>query len=428
MLMGNSFVYLTLLILISVYGYQTLIKKTRSIDLLDPVTSFIIFFTLFILNQIVLTGFRYSIYSGAVILIGTICYLIGTYTKINVKKKKGQLLRQKKISTSKIIYSTIIFSAINFIILLVKIKSYGLGLSEYLIQMLAFHAKYGKMGGYIWLGLSLPVKYLFFKNLLLYNGYEPKPSKILISIPLLLIFSLSGLSASRWGLISSVILFPLLIYQITYLKKGLFKAYFIPIGLFIFPLMIFLNIARQDGFENAQAYIKKNSVSSVALESLSGDTNPGRNLEDLTDYLSKTSDYHYGKYLASQFLFFIPRKIWQDKPITSFNFAYTLKVKKEDPIIDQTTYTFTVFDFVSISGLSSVIIFMFLFGRFSATLYKILYTNIEEINPYIKVFSMLFIVNYINYLRGSVLDSIAFILFELIIIQLLTFLDKIFKT
>ncbi len=425
--MGNSLVYLTLLILISVYGYQTLINKSRSIDLLDPVIGFIIFFAVFILNQTVLTGFQYSFYSGAVILIGTISFLIGRYTKINITKKKGPLLRQKQITTSKIIYSTIIFSALNFIILLVKIKSYGLGLSEYLIQMFAFHAKYGKMGGYIWLGLSLPVKYLFFKNLLLYNDYDPKTRKVLLSIPLLLIFSLSGLSASRWSLISSIILFPLLIYQITYLKKGLFKAYFIPIGLFILPLMIFLNIARQDGFENAQAYIKKNNVKSLALESLSGDTNPGRNLEDLTDYLSKTSDYHYGKYLASQFLFFIPRKIWQEKPITSFNFAYTLKVKKEDPIIDQTTYTFTVFDFVSISGISSLIIFMFLFGRFSARLYQILYTNTEEINPYMKVFSMLFILNYLNFLRGSVLDSIAFILFEIIIIQILTFLDKIIK-
>lgn len=428
--MGNDLliIYIGIITLLIAVFNVILYKKVVS-DLFEPTTWFVAFLVVFFLPQVFLNSFKFHYYTSFLIFAGSLFFVLGYYVnsyRFYYRLNWFHYNYHKPLIFRKFIVLGIVLAGLSFLIVLLKVRSHGLSLSEYLLNMFLFHAEYGKKGGYIWMILTNPVKYLLFISIFRYLDSTKKSRKKFIVVGfVVLLYLIGNLSASRWAYISMIFLLLPLLYFIFVRKRPYFKLYFLLIGLLIFPIMIFLNVVRQNGVERAISYTKEKGVIELGIESLQGDTNPGKNFQYLVHYLDETGDYHYGKYLATQFLFAIPRKIWSGKPKTSLCFVYTEKVMKEDPIADGTTYTFTFFDFYAILGLPSLCLFTFLVGAFCRFLYTQLYAC--KLNYYWLAFSIPFILNITNYFRGSFQDSIAFIMLDLLIIYAIYKTYKYFK-
>ena len=181
-----------------------------------------------------------------------------------------------------------------------------------------------------------------------------------------------------------------------------------------------LNEFRHYGFEVIYKVPEFKFIESSLL-TLKRDTVPVRNLDNLYKYINNTGDYHYGWYFVSQFVTFIPRAIWEEKPITSFPFAYTKKVYNIDPVKDLTTHTFTMFDSYAWLGWGTLLFVSFFVGIFSGAIYRSMWNR----NIFFLLFAVPYIVGFLSMIRASFIEQVSFFIVDIVII---TFIYLIFRT
>lgn len=387
---------------IIIIGNIFLYKKIFN-DFFEPTTFYFMFIALFFGTNL-LSGYKYSLETILIVFSGSIFYLFGYYLKFKiVTYRKYTIFKFDYIGERNYVTYfgwVILLALLNMVEKILELKSFGISLPEFLNNMMHFAAIH-KKGGYVWLILSYPILALNYLNIYSFMKGANK-CKFLCIVIGQLIFSFSLLSSSRFNYVIHILFIPLLVKQIFIDKKPIFKSYYILCGIIILPCMIILNHMRHGHLSDINFSIQ--AFLQYALDSLRGDTVPGRNIDSLVRYLGTHDYYNHGKYFLYQVMALIPRFIWKTKPITSFCFQATIDVFNMDPIIGGTTHTFTIFDTYSISGFLSLWICQFFLGYFSRKIYENLYMG----NVFIWLFSLGFITNYINMLRGSWMDLIAF--------------------
>lgn len=393
------FVVIILIIIIGLYNIKNYGKIVN--DIFEPTSWFAIFLVVFFGLNFCGT-YIYSMETIILLFLAGVSYLVGYYSKTRIKKSGRIKIFRKNyvgsIRANTYLIRTMLLVVLNIGVKYLQLKSYGISFEAFISNMMRF-AALSKEGGYVWLGITYPLQFLNYMNMI---GYVRKEQRMPLVFVCQFLFSLSTFNTSRFYYINNIILIPLLIRQLYILRKPSFKMYYWIILGSVPSIMIILNFIRHGQFQ----YIDFDFASLIqnAADSLSGDTNPGRNLDFLVRYLRNTNGYNYGKYFIYQIASIIPRAIWKDKPITSFCFQYTLDIFGIDPILDGTTKTFTIFDTVSAGGTIFCAISQYLFGRFSRWIYVTVYSGK---NVFVSIFCLSILTNYINVLRGSWMDMLA---------------------
>lgn len=395
-----------LILFLNVIKYGKIIN-----DFFEPTTFYIVFLVLFFgVNYT--TDFEYSLNTIFVVFIGSIAYIIGYYSKtfkLFIKKKRVFLYDiASSITLKKYMLNTLVISVANIIVLLLKLRSYNIGFHNFFDNMMLL-AVAGKVGGYVWMIFTYPLEAMNYINIYRYLKGKKKIALVGVIIGQLII-SLSLFRTSRFAYIINLILLPLLLKMIFIDRKPKFSMKIIFYAILILPLMIILNNIRHGDFSNID--LGFSSLLGYIQDTLKGDTKPGRFLDDLIRFVDNNYYYNYGKYILYQVVAIVPRAIWPDKPITSFCYEYTILVFNRDPIINKETFTFTIFDSYSVFGYPSLIALQFIFGAFSRWMYYSVY-NAKSV--FVLLFSLPFILNYINTLRGSFLDQISFFILFIIV-------------
>lgn len=380
-------------------------------DFFEPTTFYVILIVVFFMSNFA-SDFEFVRKTIYIYFIGSIAFIFGYFFNIKVSnQRKVRLIKHnviEQITTRSYVFRTLMICLANIIVILLKLRSYGISFDEFIGNMMLL-ASVSKSGGYVWLILSYPLEVFNFLNIFAYVKNRKAKSLIVVILCQILI-SLSLFRTSRFAYIIALILLPLLVKQIMIDKKPKFNMKYIIICIMILPFMIVLNLVRHGYYGEINFGI--NELFEYTQDFIKGDTIPIRCLNDLVKYMENHNYYNYGKYFIYQVLSLIPRAIWKSKPITSFNFQATLDVFNKDPILGGTTYTFTVLDTYTVCGYFSLILGQAFLGWFSRKMYVTLYN--QRANQFIWLFSFGFILNYINMLRASWMDMVAIYLFYFI--------------
>lgn len=412
-----GFIIIFIIILMNFLKYGKIIN-----DFFEPTTFYMAFILVFFIVNFT-TTFEYNLNTIFVIFIGSISYIFGYYSKIYMLfKSKRRLFKydvRHEMKTKKYIISTVILSIMNLIVVILKLKSFGIGFAAFLTNMMLVSSA-AKIGGYVWIALAYPLAVINYINIYRFIQNK-KSSSLLIIMFCQVIFTISQFQTSRFIYILNVILLPLLIKLIFIDKKPKFNIRFLIIGVGILPLMIILNEIRHGSI--SEVSLSFNSLLNYLQDSLKGDTIPGRALNDLVVFVDRNKHYNLGKYIIYQVLAVVPRFIWLSKPIVSFCFQYTILVMNLDPVLDK-TMTFTIFDVYTIFFYPGLIIMQIFLGAFSRWIYHLLY---NRKNIFVLAFVIPFSLNYINTLRGSFVDQISLLILYLTINILIYIFYRVFK-
>ncbi|CAH7385349.1 membrane hypothetical protein [Vibrio chagasii] len=398
----SVFIVFFSLLTLSICKYKRLVS-----DLFDPIFTYILFLIVFFLNNSLFFDFPFSNWTGVVIFVGSVFYIIGCCLKFKrLNSYELNLVRRNDKLVMLIMISTLFIS---IFILLVKLSFYGVTLNSYLSNMLAFHAKNIKSGGYFWDVFQKLNFFLLLFFMFIFLNQKPSYSRFFQCLVILILYNIFNLSHSRWDYIQ-VIIYLLIIWMVIVNKAPMVKSYWL-LGIPLIPsIMIALNILR-----HGRVIDDDFNVLEATVQSLKGDSGPGYYLDRFVDYFISTDAYNHGIFVIYQAFALVPRVVWTDKPVVSSLIYYTFEIMGENPFIDGSTFTYTVFDFFGIYHFYSLAIGMLLFGMLSRYLYNSIYIS-KSVS--FKVFCIIFFGNYINTLRGSFVDQIALLEVDVIILFL----------
>lgn len=386
--------------------YKSLaIYKAPFSDPFDPVFIYIVFIVVFFWNNSLIFDFSYSFWSAAVIFIGTIAFLSGNTLSNNCRLNTNENYKHRILDYRLALLFCVAVIMLSFLLLIVKLSFYGYSLAQYTSNMLEFHASNIKSGGYFWTVFEklLYFAIVYFVYCMVYQ--KPTFSMLVFCWVILVLFKLANLSHSRWDYIETAIII-LCLWMLLIKRRPVFKMYWLISLPFIPAFMIALNILR-----HGRTLEGEYDFYQAIQDSLKGDSGPGIYFDKFVQYFVDTDAYNYGIFAFYQLFALVPRVIWTDKPVTSSLIHYTQVVMGEDPFIDGSTYTYTVFDFFGIYHFVSLVPLMFLFGWASRKIYNKIYLS-QRVS--VKVFCIIFISNYINTLRGSLLDQLTLIVVDII--------------
>lgn len=395
-------------------------------DLFEPTTFLLIFLGAFFLFNFLFIDYEFSIGSICIVFSGSLFFIFGYYNKLskilsNHFNKLFPCSSVKAPTKTTLIFFSIIFIVFWLVIMLLRLRYYSTSLNDFFASTIEFHAQ-TKMGGYIFYPFFTLVTTLFY--FFIYSSLEKKQkvSTLILASILIILFTLITVGSSRWTVIAGIFLTPFLLYQLFIIKRPVFNSKALIVFLLIPFLLIVLNEFRHHGFESVGRITELKFIE-TSLSSLQGDTNPSRNLDKLYRYINETGDYHYGWYFVSQFVSFIPRILWEGKPITSFSGAYTTKVFNIDPVKDIATYTFTIFDSYAWLGWGTLFFVSFLIGVFSSAVYRSMWNR----NLFFIIFAVSYILGFLPMIRGSFIDMIPFYIIQFFIIFLVYLLFKLVR-
>ncbi len=376
-------------------------------DFFNPSFSFILFLLIFFVNLNTKEN-DFGVLTGILVFTGSIAWMLGFYLNgfkfIRIHKWMPSF-ELKGISTSHYILYQLIFVALCFGLTIFKLRTFGYSLQDYLLNMLLVENENVKEGGNFW-----TLFYHFIKFPMMVNHFRLLKNTKNVYLKVFLIcftevlFSLAALSSSRLGYIMAFV-FAYFMYCRARGKRPTVNYFTVSLLILAFPVLNMLNRLRNGDIEWLTNF-HISDLWDLGERTLSADANPGQNFDILVKYLSNTHDYHWGFFFISQFFFLIPRFLWPGKPITSFEFEYTIRVMHEHPIQDGTTYTFTAFDAYAGFGIPSLIIIMLLFGIITRYFYEMFYKR--DVNCLIIIYGTTIILYYINLLRASVVDLSAY--------------------
>lgn len=406
---------IVIILILNIVFYKKIIN-----DFFEPTTLYILFIILFFILPF-FSDYEFNINTIFVVFCGSIFFILGYY--ITSKKTKSNYFKYnfiKKLKLSKFILYSLCLISFNIFVGISKLKSYNLTLIEFLKNMMIM-ANLAKKGGYIWMLLSFGVYAIYLTNVQrLILSYKKRKIFIVVVIAQIF-FTISTFATSRFIYITNVIFIPLILYFIYVIKKPIFKIRYIFIGWLILPLMIILNEIRHGNFNNLEFSLE--SILKYTSDSLKGDTKPSKLLNQYIEYFDKTANYNLGKFLLYQLIALVPRAIWINKPITSSLIFYTQEIFNINAF-QKETYTFTIFDTYSILSYLSLIIFSYFLGYFSKKQYNNLYISK---NIYLIIFSIMYISNFINTLRGSFVEQIPFFILYFVILLMTYRIQKKIK-
>lgn len=386
-------------------------------DFFNPSFSFILFLLIFFVN-INTPENDFEIYTGVLVFTGSVAWMLGFYLNgfkyIKIHKWMPSV-KLKGISLNHYILYQLIFIVLAFGITLVKLKTFGYSLQDYLLNMLIVENENVKEGGNFWTLFYRVIKIpMMVNHFRLLKDTKNLYLKVFLITITEILFSLAALSSSRLGYLMGFV-FAYFLYCRAKEKKPAVNYFTVSLLILAFPVLNMLNRLRNGDIEWLTNF-HISDLWDLGERTLSADANPGQNFDILVKYLSNTHDYHWGFFFISQFFFLVPRIFWPNKPITSFEFEYTIRVMHEHPVQDGTTYTFTAFDAYAGFGIPSLIIVMILFGVITRYFYEMFYKR--DVNCLIIIYGSSIILYYINLLRASVVDLSAyyFLDFALILI------------
>lgn len=169
-------------------------------------------------------------------------------------------------------------------------------------------------------------------------------------------------------------------------------------GLMLLPALYGLNILRHGQLEGTFDFLE-------IVTSFKSDLNPGENLDHLFRYIDNQG-FDFGFFLVSPLIALIPRDLFVDKPITSLQFFYTERIFNTDPILDVTTYTFTLFDSYSAFGVVSLVLVTIAYGMFFAKIYQ----GLSSRHDATVIFCAELCLGAINIYRTNLFDAIVFLI------------------
>jgi len=414
---------LTSLLIVIIFFVNAIKYRKLIRDLFEPTTFFVIFLGAFFLFNFLFVDYEFSLGTIFIVFFGSLFFIVGYYSKLSkilsdFFNKLFPYFRIKTPTKSTLITFSIIFILLWIVFMFLRLEYYFTSLGEFFTSTIKFHAQ-TKMGGYMFYPLFALVSTLFYFFIFSFLEKKQTVPAFILSTILIILFTLVTIGGGRWPIIAGVFLTPFLLYQLFIIKKASLNLKLLIIFLLTPFLLIVLNQFRHYGFE-AVYQIPKMKLVETSLLSLKGDTVPVRNLDKLYRYINATGDYHYGWYFISQLISFIPRVVWEEKPITSFCFAYTKKVYGIDPIKDITTHTFTMFDGYAWLGWGTLLFVSFFVGVFSSAVYRSMWKK----NVFFLIFSVSYIIGFLPMIRGSFIDMIPFYIVKFLVIAILYFLFK----
>lgn len=412
-------IILMMLVIFIILVFNLLFYKKIINDFFEPTTIYILFIILFFILPF-LSSYEFNINTIFVVFCGSIFFITGYYITSKNKSNYFKYNYIKSLKLFKFIIYSLILTSFNIFIGLLKLKSYNITLISFFKNMMIM-ANLTKKGGYVWMFLSFTIYALYLTNIQrLIVSYKKKKIFIVIIIAQL-IFTISTFATSRFIYITNVLFIPLILYYVYIVKKPIFKLKYIFIGWLILPLMIILNEIRHGNFNNLEFSLE--AILKYTNDSLKGDTKPSRLLDQYISYFDNTNKYNLGKFAVYQVLALIPRAIWPNKPITSALIFYTQEIFNVNAF-EKETYTFTIFDTYSILGYLSLIAFSYFLGYFSKKQYNNLYISN---NVYLIIFSIMYISNFINTLRGSFIEQAPFFILYFVVLLIIYKIQKIIK-
>lgn len=340
----------------------------------------------------VLNGFDFSAYIAFLLFLSLSFFFIGYLAN----KKVHPIAQYNGLKKRRYFLKFMLLIVLKFALLNLKLYTNGFTLQEYFVNMLFYHSHYGKLGGYVWNIIEQPVQAIFF--ILSYKYIiERRNLRSVIIIALIgLAMQLAGLSQSRWGYIQALFILPMVYWTVLVKRKPGLNPMVILLAPLIGGLMAIMNNIR-NGYSWNNAF--SDGALAAIISQIAGDAEPARNFNVLIERLD---DFNYGYYLLLQIVSIIPRAIWPTKPYTSMLVNYTDIYFNIDAIKDGKTLTFTFMDYYTLGGVITLIIGMYLTGRFLNFVYKKIYAGSIK---YFVLFVPIMI-NLINYYRGSFLDGL----------------------
>ena len=407
----NIFVFTSigLILLFNKWLYKKAIN-----DFLNPSFTFILFLLIFFFNTNTEEN-NFSVYTGFLVMVGTLSWIAGFYFNGYKYFKLHKLMPSFEVKPLNIPHYIIIQCVLlvaSFMVTYLKIRSFGYSIQQYLLNALLVEDQNVKEGGNYWMLFYALIKIPFMVNhfRLITNGKNFHLKLGLVALVEFL-FALTTLTSSRIVYIMGFA-FVFFLYFRAKNKRPALNIYTGTGLVLLFPILNILNKLRSGDFYFFQNF-QVSDLWGYGQHALNDDANPGVNFDLLVKYIGKTGDYHWGFFFISQLFFVIPRFLWPNKPITSLDFAYTIKVMHEHPVQDGTTYTFTVFDVYAAFGILSLVLMMILLGVLTRYFYVLMYD--KAVNCILVIFSTSIILYYTNVLRASFADISAYYIMNLAI-------------
>lgn len=264
---------------------------------------------------------------------------------------------------------------------------------------------------------------LFYVLCALIISNDTKKSHVLFLSLFAFIVAISTLQIGRFTFLK-IIATPLMFYIIfndhARRKFKRFTPFILSLMLAsLLPVFYLLNLLRH-GYLDEVKSIDISEFLTQSLVSARTDANPGLNLYNLMK-LSEDRGFDFGLYHLRFFFNFIPRFLWEDKPIISSQFGRTIEFYGIHPIYDGTTMTFTFFDSYASFG-PFALVEVALVGVVLGYLSKYLFQS----KIHIKAFLVVIMMNLINYYRTNFLDSLVFIVVGFVFFKMSYVLIKFF--
>jgi oligosaccharide repeat unit polymerase len=195
-----------------------------------------------------------------------------------------------------------------------------------------------------------------------------------------LVFDLLVFSHTRFVLLSLLSL-PL-IFRHCFVKKFGFKKAGLILVVFIF-LISFLNLVRTGRFLESDQENNGNSLQKLIRQfQTAGNKSTETFFKMYEEIQSENVDFEYGKQFLITLMTPVPRKLWEDKPITSYFWRLTRQLEGQYPGPGQKVLTSTLFgEMYHQFGVVGVFVssFIFLFIIFSLVYWLRRYENSDFI-------------------------------------------------
>ena len=247
------------------------------------------------------------------IIIWMLCFFIGSivYSKKNDKNNFKLELKEEYIVQKKILS---IFNAISFVLVLYMISRAGLVtiISSRSGGESAFNGAFTSISSLMTYCVR---NFITFTALLNAYRYKRKKDNVIMMIfsLILLLIGCSPIGMPRFQ-VATVYIALLLIFFPNFKKKPLFILLFIFAFMVLFPV---LDAFRYNEFDISNLQIIfKNTLSNLQNQYLSANYDAYVMIMKTFDFVSNNS-LQYGRQLLGAFLFFIPRNLWFNKPVST---------------------------------------------------------------------------------------------------------------
>ena len=247
------------------------------------------------------------------IIIWMLCFFIGSivYSKKNDKNNFKLELKEEYIVQKKILS---IFNAISFVLVLYMISRAGF------VTIISSRSGGESAFNGAFTSISSLMTYCvrnFITFTALFNAYRYKRKKdnviMMIFSLILLLIGCSPIGMPRFQ-VATVYIALLLIFFTNFKKKPLFILLLIFAFMVLFPV---LDAFRYNEFDISNLQIIfKNTLSNLQNQYLSANYDAYVMIMKTFDFVSNNS-LQYGRQLLGAFLFFIPRNLWFNKPVST---------------------------------------------------------------------------------------------------------------